>query len=44
MIILVKRLSAFRHKIIEHPSIKARSTVKYNEGPERGDINPIETV
>ena len=44
MIILVKCLPPLRHKITEHPWIKARSTVKYNEGPERGDINPIETV
>ena len=36
MIILVKCLSAFRHKITEHPWIKTRSTVKYNESPEEG--------
>ena len=41
MIILVKCLSAFRHKITEHPWIKARSTVKYNEGPEGGISIPL---
>ena len=41
MIILVKCLSAFRHKITEHPWINARSTVKYNEGPEGGISIPL---
>ena len=41
MIILVKCLSAFRRKITEHHWIKARSTVKYNEGPEGGISIPL---
>ena len=41
MIILVKCLSAFGHKITEHPWIKARSTVKYNEGPVEGISIPL---
>ena len=32
---------SFRHKITEHPWIKARSTVKYNEGPEGGISIPL---
>ena len=36
MIILVKCLPGLRHKFTEHPWVKARSTVKYNEGPEGG--------
>ena len=44
MIILVQCVSAFRHEFAEHPSIKAGSTVTYNEGPERGISKPLKLL